>query len=226
MTRMGKLENRAVAARYSKLITRIETVRNDPRYAFMFDERHVGDDTMVDILGELFRLPANGVADDGVQLAGFPAEVFDAVVSVLCRMAFEFGLWSDGALPLLVVCEEAHRYAAADRDRLRADARGAVAHRQGGPQIRRVPRPRDAAAGASSIRPSCRNARPCSRCGIANEHDQAIVQLGGVRSRRPACSASCRRSAPARRSPSAKAFRCRRGCASSNCRRAGCRRAK
>jgi hypothetical protein len=29
-------------------------------------------------------------------------------------MAFDFGLWSDGASPLLFVCEEAHRYAPAD----------------------------------------------------------------------------------------------------------------
>jgi uncharacterized protein len=50
-----------------------------------------------------------------MQLARFPAEVVDSVVSVLCRMAFEFGLWSDGAVPLLFVCEEAHRYAPGDR---------------------------------------------------------------------------------------------------------------
>ncbi len=31
------------------------------------------------------------------------------------QLAFEFGLWSDGALPLLIVCEEAHNYANADR---------------------------------------------------------------------------------------------------------------
>jgi hypothetical protein len=49
-----------------------------------------------------------------MQLAGFPAEVVDSVVSVLSRMAFDFGLWSDGASPLLFVCEEAHRYAPAD----------------------------------------------------------------------------------------------------------------
>jgi hypothetical protein len=41
--------------------------------------------------------------------------VVDPVVSVLCRLAFDFGLWSDGAAPLLIVCEEAHRYAAVDR---------------------------------------------------------------------------------------------------------------
>ena len=37
------------------------------------------------------------------------------MVSVLCRMAFDFGLWSDGIAPLLFVCEEAHRYAPADK---------------------------------------------------------------------------------------------------------------
>src|SRR5690606_41653278 len=50
-----------------------------------------------------------------MHLAGFPAEVVDSVVSVVCRMAFDFGLWSDGVSPLLFVCEEAHRYASADR---------------------------------------------------------------------------------------------------------------
>jgi hypothetical protein len=50
-----------------------------------------------------------------MQLAGFPAEAVDSVVSVLGRMAFDFGLWSDGASPLLFVCEEAHRFASADR---------------------------------------------------------------------------------------------------------------
>ncbi len=148
--RMGKLENRSSRLIYHKLITRIEQVRNDPRYTFMFDNANVGGDTMADTLRQLFRLPANGKPMTIMQLAGFPAEVVDSVVSVLGRMAFEFGLWSDGAFPLLFVCEEAHRYASADRsDRLRADPQGAVAHRQGGPQIRRVPRPGDAAPGGT-----------------------------------------------------------------------------
>src|SRR4029078_2836942 len=50
-----------------------------------------------------------------MHLAGFPAEVVDSVVSVLGRMAFEFGVWSDGAVPLLFACEEAHRYAPGDK---------------------------------------------------------------------------------------------------------------
>jgi uncharacterized protein len=69
---------------------------------------------MVEVLSHLFRIPANGKPMTIMQLAGFPAEVVDSVVSVLSRMAFDFGLWSDGASPLLFVCEEAHRYAPAD----------------------------------------------------------------------------------------------------------------
>src|SRR4029079_9459233 len=91
-----------------------ETLGNDSRYAFMFNNIFV-EDMMVSVLGDLFRLPIEGQPITVMQLAGFPAEVVDSVVSVLCRMGFEFGVWSEGAAPLLVCCEEAHRYAPADR---------------------------------------------------------------------------------------------------------------
>ncbi|HEX3984053.1 MAG TPA: ATP-binding protein, partial [Acidisoma sp.] len=95
--RMGKLENRSSRLIYHKLMARIETVSNDPRYAFMFENANVGGDTMAEAISQLFRVPANGKPMTIMQLAGFPAEVVDAVVSVMCRMAFDFGLWSDGA---------------------------------------------------------------------------------------------------------------------------------
>jgi DNA helicase HerA-like ATPase len=113
--RMGKLENRNSRMVYHKLIGRVQTFRNHPRYAFMFENANIGGDTMAETIGHLFRLPPNGKPMTIMQLAGFPAEVVDSVVSVLCRMAFDFGLWSDGAAPLLFVCEEAHRYAPSDR---------------------------------------------------------------------------------------------------------------
>jgi uncharacterized protein len=112
--RMGKLENRSSRMIYHKLITRIEATCNDPRYGFMFENANVGGDTMAEVLAVLFRLPANGMPMTVMQLAGFPSEVVDAVVSVTCRMAFDLGLWSDGADPLLILCEEAHRYMSAD----------------------------------------------------------------------------------------------------------------
>ena len=113
--RMGKLENRNARVVFHRLIGRIQTFRNHPRYAFMFENANIGGDTMGEILAHLFRLPPQGKPMTIMQLAGFPAEVVDSVVSVLCRMAFDFGLWSDGVAPLLFVCEEAHRYAPADK---------------------------------------------------------------------------------------------------------------
>ncbi|PWB66767.1 MAG: ATPase [Bradyrhizobiaceae bacterium] len=174
--RMGKLENRSTWTKYHRLITRIDTVRNDPRYAFMFDNANVGGDTMAEALSQLFRLPPNGVPMTIMQLAGFPGEVVDSVVSVLCRMAFEFGLWSDGAFPLLVVCEEAHRYAPADRSIGFGPTRKAVS------RIAKEGRKYGVYLGLITQRPAELDATIISQCStlfamrMANDRDQAIVR--------------------------------------------------
>ena len=82
----------------------------------MFENANVGGDTMADILTHLFRLETNGQPMTVMQVAGLPVEAVDAVVCVVSRLAFDFGLWSDGAIPMLFVCEEAHRYAPADKN--------------------------------------------------------------------------------------------------------------
>jgi DNA helicase HerA-like ATPase len=174
--RMGKLENRAMWTKYHRLITRIETARNDPRYGFMFDNANVGGDTMVEVLSQLFRLPPNGMPMTIMQLAGFPAEVVDSVVSVLLRMAFEFGLWSDGAFPLLCVCEEAHRYAPADRSIGFGPTRKAVS------RIAKEGRKYGVFLGLVTQRPAELDATIISQCStlfamrMANDRDQAIVR--------------------------------------------------
>jgi len=113
--RMGRLENRALRLIHHRLIARIEAIRSNARYAFMFENANVGGDVMGELISKLFGLETGHQPITIMQLAGLPTEVVDAVVCVLCRLAFEFGIWSDGAFPLLFVCEEAHRYAAADR---------------------------------------------------------------------------------------------------------------
>jgi DNA helicase HerA-like ATPase len=173
---MGKLENKSSAGKYHRLLNRIETARNDPRYAFMFDNANVGGDVMVDVLSQLFRLPHNGKPMTIMQLAGFPAEVVDSVVSVVCRMAFEFGLWSDGAFPLLVMCEEAHRYAPADRAIGFGPTRKAVS------RIAKEGRKYGVFLGLVTQRPAELDATIISQCStlfamrMANDRDQAIVR--------------------------------------------------
>ena len=207
--RMGKLENRSSRMTYHRLITRIESVCNDPRYSFMFENANVGGDTMAEVLSQLFRLPPNGKPITVMQLAGFPSEVVDAVVSVICRMAFDLGLWSEGAAPLLLVCEEAHRYASADRSIGFGPTRRSIS------RIAKEGRKHGVFLGLVSQRPAELDATIISQCSTLFAMRMTMIatrRSSGQRCRMPpqTCSISCRRSAPARSSPSAKEWRCRR----------------
>ncbi len=115
-SRMGKLENRDLAVAYQRLVMRINAARRNPRYGFIFESAAGTGDPMVEILCQLLRLKDHEQPMAIVQLGGFPAETTEVIVSVLFRLAFEFGIWSDGLSPVLIVCEEAQSYANADRD--------------------------------------------------------------------------------------------------------------
>jgi DNA helicase HerA-like ATPase len=174
--RMGKLENRSSRMKYFKLIARIESLSNDPRYNFIFENANVGGDTMAEVICELFRIEPADKPLTVMQLAGFPSEVVDSVVSVLGRMAFEFGLWSEGAFPILFVCEEAHRYASADRSLGFGPTRRALS------RIAKEGRKCGVFLGLASQRPAELDPAIISQCGtlfvmrMANDSDQAIVR--------------------------------------------------
>jgi len=174
--RMGKLENKSSRTTYSRLLHRIQTFRNHPRYGFMFENATVGGDTMAEVIGHLFRLPAGGKPMTIMQLAGFPAEVVDSVVSVLSRMAFDFGLWSDGASPLLFVCEEAHRYAPAN------SAVGFGPTRRALSRIAKEGRKYGVFLGLVTQRPAEIDPTIISQCStlfvmrLANDRDQALIR--------------------------------------------------
>src|SRR6202008_1600486 len=94
-----------------------------------------------------------------------PPAVISVVVSVLCRLTFDFALWSEGQVPVTLVCEEAHRYVPANPNLgfepcKRAIDKIAKEGRKYGASLCVVTqRP------AEIDRPSCRNATPCE--GIA-----------------------------------------------------------
>jgi hypothetical protein len=110
---LGALDSTRNIAPYKRLRSRIYTISQDARYAFMFGGLTV-QDTLKDMLSELFRIPVDGRPVSVIELGGLPAEVVQVVVSVVSRLAFEFGLWSNGAAPIALVCEDAHRYAPAN----------------------------------------------------------------------------------------------------------------
>jgi DNA helicase HerA-like ATPase len=174
--RMGRLENRASRMRHHHLLSRIDGLRNDARYAFMFENANVGGDTMGEILSYLFRLEPNGQPLTVLQLAGLPVEVVDSVVCLLSRLAFDFGLWSDGAMPMLFVCEEAHRYAAADR------AVGFAPTRRALLRIAKEGRKYGVCLGLVTQRPAELDPTIISQCStlfamrMVNDRDQALLR--------------------------------------------------
>jgi hypothetical protein len=127
---MGKLDNPENSAPYMRLKSRFNALRRDSRFAFMFGGLAVRDN-MTEILSRIFRIPVAGKPITIMDLSGIPSEILNVVVSVLCRMTFDFALWSERAVPIMLVCEEAHRYAPQDSSLGFED-------RQGRTQIRRL----------------------------------------------------------------------------------------
>jgi DNA helicase HerA-like ATPase len=107
--RMGKLENKKDLSPYRQLRTRIDSISQDGRYSFMVGSLTVYDG-MTQVLSRIFRVPVNNKPITIVELTGLPTEIINVVVSVLARMTFDFAHWSEGKVPLTLVCEEAHRY--------------------------------------------------------------------------------------------------------------------
>jgi DNA helicase HerA-like ATPase len=112
---MGSLNPPESIAAYRAIIARITALQNDARYSFVFSTRMTLRDELCDILAQLFRVPVAGKPITILDLAGIPSEAVNVIVSVLCRLTFDFALWSTIPIPITVICEEAHRYAPRDK---------------------------------------------------------------------------------------------------------------
>lgn len=98
---------------HNKILNKIKLLRDDKRFEFLLLPDNKVSDNLASLLGDLIRLPSEGRPLSIIDLSGVPSDVVDVVVSVLCRIVFDFSLWNTKReqVPLLLVCEEAHRYA-------------------------------------------------------------------------------------------------------------------
>ena len=110
---LGKLDKATDSVPYLRLKERLTTLQNDKRYAFMFPGVTVRD-SMASILSRIFRVPVDDKPITILDLSGVPSEIMNVVISLLCRLTFDFALWSDRSIPVLLVCEEAQRYMGQD----------------------------------------------------------------------------------------------------------------
>jgi len=174
---IGKLDLKGELAPYKRLKARMETITRDPRYGFMFGSLTV-QDTMADVLGRLFRVPVNGKPITILELGGLPSEIINVTVSVLARLAFDFGLWSGGRVPITFVCEEAHRYVPIDHTAGFEPTKRAIS------RIAKEGRKYGVSLCIVSQRPAELDPTILSQCNtifslrLSNERDQDILKAG------------------------------------------------
>ena len=172
---MGKLENSNNLSPYIRLKRRIETFLTDPRYHFVF-RNQARPDSIQNVLGSIFRVPVQGKPISILDLSGIPSSALNIVVSVVSRLAFELALWSQRQIPILLLCEEAHRYIPADKSLGFASTRRAIS------TIAKEGRKYGVSLGIISQRPSELEASTLSQCStvfsmrLTNERDQDFVR--------------------------------------------------
>lgn len=173
--RIGRLEGRSEKPALRSLKMRVMAAINDPRYHFMFSNNTIND-TIMETIAHIFRIPGDDRPISTFQLSGIPSEVVNSVASILCRMAFELALWSEGAIHMLVVCEEAHRYVPADREL------GFFPTRQAISRIAKEGRKYGVSLGVITQRPGELDQTILSQCStifamrLANDRDQDIIR--------------------------------------------------
>ncbi len=173
---LGRLETRSDLAPYQRIKIRLAALQTDRRYAFMFPSSVLVRDNMAAFLSRIFRIPVNGKPISILNLSGVPSEMLVVVVSVLCRMTFDLAMWSDQDTPILLVCEEAHRYTSNSEEEGFEPTRRALA------RIAKEGRKYGVSLGIISQRPSVLTESVLSQCNtifalrMTNQDDQDFVR--------------------------------------------------
>ncbi|WP_231639571.1 ATP-binding protein [Sphingomonas profundi] len=174
---MGKMDKAGGTAPYQRLKTKVEEIRADPRYAFMFSGMLVSD-SLSAFLARIFRLPGYGKPISIVDVSGVPSDITNVVVAVLARMVFDYAVWARGEMqrPILLVCEEAHRYIPSDRVTTGSAVRGILE------RIAKEGRKYGVSLGLITQRPSDLAEGVLSQCGtiitlrLNNDRDLGFVR--------------------------------------------------
>lgn len=129
----GKLDKLSQSDRKShdSILDKLSVLRTDPRIQFLM--REDAGDTLEQTIEQL-----TGAADDSqtlkiIDISGAPNEVAGTLTAVICRLLFNYKIWQNRAErerdPVLLVCEEAHRY---------VPNRGEAQYREAQEAVRRI----------------------------------------------------------------------------------------
>ena len=174
---MGRLDKAETIEPYLKLKSRIEELKGDDRYSFMF-ATVLARDNLPDVMSRILRIPVHDKPVSIIGLAGVPSSIVDVVVSVLCRTVFDFAVWGRKAnsRPVLLICEEAHRYIPEEAEVNFRSARKSIE------RIAKEGRKYGVSLGIVSQRPADLAESILSQCGtifamrMNNEKDQRFIE--------------------------------------------------
>lgn len=170
-----------------KILNKIDTLREDRRYDFLIIKDDAVADDLATLIGHLIRIPVDDKPMSIIDLSGVPSEVVDVIVSLICRTIFDFCLWSGRPVeaPVMIACEEAHRYAPRRDEAAFRGAKASLA------RIAKEGRKYGVGLGLISQRPSELDETILSQCNtllalrMSNEADQNFVKRAlpdGIRS--------------------------------------------
>jgi len=174
---MGDIDKATGIAPYMRIKTKLDELKSDPRYQFMFSGMLVGD-TMSEFLARILRLPTDDKPISIIDVSGVPSDITSTVVAVLSRLVFDYATWAreERTRPILLVCEEAHRYVPNEKN-FDSSSVGKVLSR-----IAKEGRKYGVALGLVTQRPSDLAEGVLSQCGtiismrLNNERDQSFVK--------------------------------------------------
>ena len=174
---MGKLDKATSSAPYMRIKAKLEELKTDPRYQFMFSGMLVGD-TMGNFISKVFRMPSDGKPISIIDVSGVPSDITSTVVAVMSRLVFDFAIWGreEKQRPILLVCEEAHRYVPSEKNSDGSSV-GQILSR-----IAKEGRKYGISLGLITQRPSDLAEGVLSQCGtiismrLNNDRDQAFVK--------------------------------------------------
>lgn len=174
---MGRLDKATSSAPYMRIKSKLDELKGDPRYQFMFSGMLVGD-TMAEFIAKIFRMPGGGKPISIIDVSGVPSDITSTVVAVLSRLVFDFAIWGreEKTRPILLVCEEAHRYVPNEANADGSSVGGILS------RIAKEGRKYGISLGLITQRPSDLAEGVLSQCGtiiamrLNNDRDQAFVK--------------------------------------------------
>ena len=96
---------------YNKVLRKLDSLMKDERLSFMMKGWDGGEDPMPSVLAQIL---GDGAAVRVVDLSGVPNEVAGTASAAIARTLFSMKIWQSmeerEASPVILVCEEAHRY--------------------------------------------------------------------------------------------------------------------